>query len=99
MIKLKNGKFYIRDAETLEEFGWFNPHTIEFTYTQEESKYDFPICTRDCSISYTATVTGGTLYDWMMDIVDMHERHRKEVGEIKNNIYKPRSIKWCVLYG
>ena len=100
MIKLKNGKFYIRDPDTLEEIEWFDTSEAEFTYTQEEKENEFPISVcGDCSASFTATITGGMFYDWMMDIVDMHERHRKEVEETKNNIYKPRSIKWSMLYG
>lgn len=100
MIKFSDGKFYVRDADTFEEYEWFDPSEVELTYTQEEKDYEFPISiSGDCSASFTATITGGTFYDWMMGIADMYERHRKEVQESKNNMYKPKAINWSTLHG
>lgn len=94
MIKLKNGKFYIRDPDTLEEIEWFDTSEAELTYTQEEKEYEFPIgVCGDCSASFTATITGGTLYDWMCIITEAHKRHQAEIEERKQNLLKPKTIK------
>lgn len=94
MIKLKNGKFYIRDTETLEEFEWFDTSEVELTYTQKEKDYEFPISVcGDCSASFTATITCGMFYDWMMGIADMHERHREQIESHKKNLMKPKAVK------
>lgn len=99
MIKLSNGKFYIRDPDTSEEFEWFNPSEVELTYTQEEKEYEFPISVcGDCSASFTATITGGIFYDRMIDLVKMYKRHREEVEKQKENLLKPKTVKGLVQY-
>ena len=94
MIKLSNGKFYIRDPDTLEEIEWFDASEVELTYTQEEKEYEFPISVcGDCSASFTATITGGTFYDWMCIVSEIFKRHQNEIEEHKQNLLKPKTIK------
>lgn len=94
MIKLSNGKFYIRDPDTLEEIEWFDTSEAELTYTQEKKEYEFPISVcGDCSASFTVTTTGGMFYDWMCIIAEVHKRHQAEIEERKQNLLKPKTIK------
>lgn len=94
MIKLKNGKFYIRDPDTLEEIEWFDTSEAELTYTQEEKEYEFPISVAgDCSATFTGTITGGMFYGWMCIIAEAHKRHQAEIEERKQDLLKPKIIK------